>query len=85
MTAAELARALGCIPREVTRQIERERIMGVPICASGQGYFLPATVEELERYRRSFDRRLKHITATRRALEDAFLRVTGQTSIWGAD
>ena len=84
-TAAEIASMLGITPREVTRQIEQARLMGEPICAGQAGYFLPTSVEELRRYARAFDRRLRHIKNTRAALEDMIIKASGQTTLEGVD
>jgi hypothetical protein len=71
--------------RDITRQVERERHAGIPICATtnsdNPGYYLPDSPAELERYIKSLDRRLKNVRETREAVQDAYLRATGQTEI----
>ena len=84
-TASELASVLGITPRQVTRQIEYERLMGEPICAGQNGYYFPANIDDLRHYAHAFDRRLRHIKATRAALEDMLVAVTGQTELEGVD
>lgn len=74
--------------RDITRQVERERHAGIPICATtnsdSPGYYLPYSPAELERYIKSLDRRLKNVRETREAVQDAYLRATGQTEIEAA-
>jgi len=70
-TARELARYMGCEPREITRQIERERRQGVPICAAvgeNPGYYLPADSHELSEYCDRLKGRAIEIFKTRQAL-----------------
>lgn len=71
--------------RDITRQVEKERHAGIPICATtnsgNPGYYLPDSPAELERYIKSLDRRLKNVRETREAVQDAYLRATGQTEI----
>ena len=65
-TASELAQLTGLPERRVTKQIERERRMGTPICASSdsayRGYYLASTPDELEQYTRALNRRIRTIT-----------------------
>ena len=82
ISAAELARVLGWNARSVTLEINRLRLAGVAICASGAGYFLPADAADIARYARSFDRRLKQMHATRAALDNALTAATGQSTLW---
>ena len=59
-TGAALAAFYGISIREVTKEIENERLAGVPICATmgtPAGYFLPATIEDLRVYCKSLERR----------------------------
>lgn len=70
-TGKQLADDIGCNMRELTLQIEKERRLGVPICAStgdNPGYFLPADDEELETYCASLDRRERELRKTKRAM-----------------
>lgn len=70
ITAAALARITGQTPREVTRAIQRARLAGKPICASGTGFFLASDSRELARYVRGLDRRMREIRRTRDAVAD---------------
>jgi len=66
-TARELQDLLGMTRREVTRQVERERRDGIPICASvadPRGYYLAATPEEMESYCSRLEHRLKEVGRT---------------------
>lgn len=83
-----LAQTLDMTHRELTRQIERERQSGKPICAAVAGdtlgVFRPKNAEELALYCKSLDRRLKSIQKTRKALEDALCEMIDQEHIeWG--
>lgn len=64
----DLAALLGWTQRQVTRAIERERRAGTPICANGNGYFLPETDAEMDGYLRSLGHRETEIRATRAAI-----------------
>lgn len=68
VTGKTLARILNCDIRIVTMQIELERREGAPICATGNGYFLAETEEELEAYCNALYRRAGELFKTRRAL-----------------
>ena len=68
MPCRDLAALTGWTPREITRQIQRERAAGVPICANGNGYFLPADDAELDAYLRSLGHRLREVQRTQRAI-----------------
>lgn len=85
VTARELAALLHRNEREISREIERERSIGIPVCASSDsgnpGYFLPATAAELAEYRRSLERRVAAVSRTLHAIEDAHDGVTGQQRI----
>lgn len=74
-TARELCTALGIRRRDLTKQIERERREGVPICASCDanypGYYMAGNEGELADYVRSLDRRIKEVKRTRDALAGA--------------
>lgn len=71
--------------RALTKQIEWERRRGVPICATGQGFYIPATPGELERYlkrRRSRERtQIKATEAMQRTLDHQ----QGQQSLFHED
>lgn len=77
-TGRELAEVLQCKPRMITKQIERERRNGHPICASSNGenagYYLPAGTADLERYCRRLAGRTKEMAKTLRALSDILER-----------
>ena len=66
--ARELAKLTGWTPREVTRAVEYERRHGVPICANGRGYFLPAWDHEVDTYLRSLQHREAEVKKTRQAV-----------------
>lgn len=83
LTAKELAQINGSTARKVTKEIEMLRLRGCPICANAQGYFLPADEAELGGYIKAFNRRLKRIQATKTALDDIMIAVSGQLPIEG--
>lgn len=78
LTAKHIAKLTGSKPRDVTRTFQRERTAGAPICASGDGFYMAADAAELGRYIRAFDGRLREMQKTRRGLEIAYTRMTGQ-------
>ena len=83
-----LALSLEMEHRELTKQIERERQAGEPICAvvggDDRGYFLAANASELALYCKSLDRRLRNIQKTRRAVGETLTRMMDQEEIdWG--
>ena len=70
-TGRELAQYFHCTCREITRQIEKERRAGHPICAatgSDPGYYLAADAEELEAYCKDLKNRAREVFRTRQAL-----------------
>lgn len=84
ITGAELAKILGCTPREITRSIESLRRRGVPVCAScrePRGYYLASDPEELRDYLRILDSRLREIRSTRAACRDTLAVLYGQTEV----
>ena len=81
--ASALARMTGETPRQVTKRIEQLRKAGVPICANGDGFFLPENADELATYLRAFDRRVSQMQATRRALGVALALEQGQQTVEG--
>ena len=90
MTARELADRLQARSiRDISKEIERERRAGIPICASTDsetpGFYLPADAAELAQYRRSLQRRISAVIRTLRAIEDAHDSITGQYRIAEAD
>lgn len=70
-TGREICSALNLNPRELTKQIARERRAGKPICAKckgrPQGYFLAADKEEMRTYINQLHHRAGEIYKTRRA------------------
>lgn len=85
---ATLAAALGFKDRRaLSKQIERERRSGQPICASvagnSRGYYLADDPGELQRYIRALDRRIREIRKTRDACGETFRRMTGQEVLAG--
>jgi hypothetical protein len=88
LTAAELQALFGLSePRVVTRQIQRERQAGAPICAvsngDSRGYYLTDDPDELGRYIRSLDHRVREIRGTQEGLRRTLLLLSGQTAIEG--
>lgn len=82
----EIARLLGFrSAREVSAAVERERRLGVPICAScdaaAPGYYMPETSEELAEYLCSLRRRLRQVGKTATALEEALATWEGQEKL----
>ena len=67
-SARELSQLLGWKLRTVTRAIEAERRQGVPILASGDGYFLPGNDSELDDYLGALAHRESEIKRTRAAI-----------------
>lgn len=72
--------------RELSKQVERERRAGQPICASVsgecRGYFM-GDPNELWLYLRSLDCRLREVRRTRDACENTLRRMTGQEVLKG--
>lgn len=87
ISCARLAEILDMDLREVTRQIERERQMGAPICATtagdSRGYYMADGPEELALYCKSLDRRLVSVRKTRSALERTLVAMMGQVEADG--
>lgn len=70
-SARELAGILNCDLREISKNVERERRAGQPICAAcgeNPGYFLAADEAELKNYCDRLYRRGGEIMKTRRQL-----------------
>lgn len=85
ITAAELAKRLGMKPREVQKHVQAARLRGIPICASNTepyGLYIAETPEELERYLKSFNRRLKAMNNTGLALGDTLAEMEGQQRLF---
>ena len=64
-----LADITGLSTREVRRAIQRERLLGFPICELGRGYFLAENEEERRRWVRSMRGRARQILKAARAVE----------------
>ena len=64
-----LADIAGLSTREVRRAIQRERLLGFPICELGRGYFLAENEEERRRWVRSMRGRARQILKAARAVE----------------
>lgn len=83
ISGKELAAILGYKNlRLLSRQVQRERLVGAPICAavSGdrRGYYLTDEPAELQQYISALDRRLREIRRTRDACEHTLRKMTGQ-------
>lgn len=65
----EIVRALNIGQRAITRQVLQERSGGALICAKSNGnggYYMPATIEEIEHQKNALERRIKmHALALR--------------------
>lgn len=68
LTGRTLADMFKCDIRIITAQIEKERRDGHPICATKQGYFLPANNGELQAYCDRLKGRAVELFKTRQAL-----------------
>lgn len=75
--------------RQLSKQIECERRGGVPICAAvsgdSRGYYLASSPDELQRYIRALDHRLREVRRTRDACEDTLRRMCGQEIMEGME
>ncbi len=70
ITARALACILGASEREVTRCINGLRCGGAVICSTGDGFFLPSSVQDVEKFCRTMRSRQKEIErATKSALD----------------
>ena len=88
VTAAHLAALTGVDPREATREIRKMRLRGIPVCASvgeNPGYWISDDAKELAQYCKTLDRRLKNIRATREAIGEALIRMTGQIELFDVE
>jgi len=85
ITAAELAKRLGMKPRELQKHVQAARLRGIPICASNTepyGLYIAETPEELERYIKSFNHRLKEMNTTVLALGNTHAEMIGQQRLF---
>lgn len=85
---AALAAVLGFKDRRaLSKQIERERRSGHPICAAvagkSRGYYLANDPDELQRYIKALDRRIREVRRTRDACNETLCRLSGQTVLEG--
>ena len=85
---AALAAALGFKDRRaLSKQIERERRSGHPICAAvagnNRGYYLTDDPDELQRSIKALDRRIREVQKTRTACGETLRRMSGQEVIGG--
>lgn len=85
---AALAAALGFKDRRaLSKQIERERRSGHPICAAvagnSRGYYLADDPDELQRYIKALDRRIREVQKTRDACGETLRRMSGQMVLEG--
>ena len=73
--------------RALSKQIERERRSGQPICAAvagnNRGYYLASNPDELQQYIRALDRLLREIRRTRDACGDTLRQMAGQEVLKG--
>ncbi len=79
----EIARLLGFrSAREVSAAVERERRLGLPICAScdaaAPGYYMASGPDELSEYLGSLRRRLRAVGRTATALEESLAAWEGK-------
>ena len=85
ISGKELAAILGY--KTLSRQIQRERLSGAPICAAvsgdSRGYYLASSPDELSAYLKALDRRLREVRRTRDACGDTLRRMTGQEVLKG--
>ncbi len=83
-TLAELVQLTGEDERSICRRIQAERKAGKLILADCKnGYFLPTSTLDIQRFISSMSRRSREIAAISHAAEDALLKMTGQETLWG--
>ncbi len=61
VTTRELAHLFDLHPRVITATVARLRKMGVVLCSSGAGYFVPASDDELRHFVRQMHSRMREI------------------------
>ena len=84
MTLKELVQLTGEDERSIRRRIQAERKAGKLILADCKnGYFLPTSTLDIQRFIRSMSRRSREIAAISHAAEDALLKMTGQETLRG--
>lgn len=72
----ELIRLTGMADRELRKFIEYARRSGICIASGNEGYFFPATLEEVRRFRMREEHRAKSIFYTLRAARELEKRLT---------
>ena len=83
-TLAELVQLTGEDERSIRRRIQAERKAGKLILADCKnGYFLPTSTLDIQRFISSMSRRSREIAAISYAAEDALLKMTGQETLLG--
>ena len=83
-TLRELVAATGLNERVVRLKIQQERKAGKLILSNNRdGYFLPETPEDVQRFARSMSRRAAEIAGVARAAESALADMGGQEAIAG--
>ena len=83
-TLAELVQLTGEDERSIRRRIQTEHKAGKLILADCKnGYFLPTSTIDIQRFISSMSRRSREIAAISHAAEDALLKMTGQETLWG--
>lgn len=84
MTLTELVQLTGEDERTIRRRIQAERKDGKLILADCKnGYFLPTSTLDIQRFISSMSRRSREIAAISHAAEDALLKMTGQETLRG--
>lgn len=79
LTLQDLVKLTGQDERSIRRQIQMERKAGQLILSNCKdGYFLPASEDEVRRFIRSMSRRSREIAAVSRAAEDVLAGLAGQ-------
>lgn len=61
LTTNEIARICGLKSRDIRHFVEAERLEGTPICSSGAGYYLAASMGEVIAWNNSMRRRMKNM------------------------
>lgn len=83
-TLAELVQLTGEDERSIRRRIQAERKAGKLILADCKnGYFLPTSTLDIQRFIRSMSRRSREIAEISHSAEDALLKMTGQETLRG--
>lgn len=80
-----LSAATGLSDRALRKQVERERLSGVPIVTDTErgGYYLPSCPAETELFVKSMRRRGINVLQVARAVEKTMLEDIGQETIGG--